>query len=217
MATADHLPLRDRRDAGERLVAELDALRDAPDLVVLALPRGGVPVAAPIARALAAPLDVMVVRKLGLPGHDEYAIGALASGGVRVLDPLPPGTVDGRALQATLDREGAELARRERAYRGERPPLRLQGHTVLLVDDGIATGATLEAAVRAVRAQQPRQVVVAAPVASRQAAERLRPLVDLLVLGATPEPFGAVSLWYRDFPQCTDEEVLALLNTWSPA
>jgi putative phosphoribosyl transferase len=217
MSMEDHLPFRDRRDAGQLLVGELDVLRDAPGLVVLALPRGGVPVAHEIATALHAPLDVFIVRKIGLPHNPEYAIGAIASGGVQVLDTLPSGPITRTALQAVLAHETDELARREQAYRGQRPPYQLQGQTVLLVDDGIATGATMEAAVRAVRAQQPRLLAVAAPVVSREAAQRLRPLVDLLVCGVVPAYFDAVSRWYRYFPQCSDEEVQTLLGNPTPA
>lgn len=212
MSFEDRLPLRDRRQAGELLVNELDLLRDAPDLIVLALPRGGVPIAWEIARALHAPMDVFVVRKIGLPSHPEYAIGAIASGGVQVMDPVPARLARPLDVQAVVERETEELQRREQAYRPGMPPLALRGRNVLLVDDGLATGATMEAAVRAVRQLQARRVCVAAPVGSATAAARLRPLVDTLVLGAEPEPFGAVGVWYREFPQCTDEEVQALLE-----
>lgn len=212
MSFEDRLPLRDRRQAGELLAGELDMLRDSPELIVLALPRGGVPVAWEIARALHAPLDVFVVRKIGLPSHPEYAIGAIASGGVQVMDPVPARLARPLEVQAVVERETEELQRREQAYRPGMAPLALRGRNVLLVDDGLATGATMEAAVRAVRQLHARRVCVAAPVGSASAAARLRPLVDTLVLGAEPEPFGAVGVWYRDFPQCTDDEVLALLE-----
>lgn len=211
MTLSDHLPFADRLRAGELLASELDTLRDMPDLIVLALPRGGVPVAFQVAQALHAPLDVFVVRKLGLPHNPEYAVGAIASGGVQVMDPAAARLVRPGDLQAIVHRETAELARRELLYREGRPPLKLEGHSVLLVDDGVATGATLQAAVEAVRKLHPRMVAVAAPVGSVQAAQRLRPLVDLLVFGAMPEPFDAVGQWYRQFPQCTDEEVRTLL------
>ncbi|TFZ04882.1 phosphoribosyltransferase [Ramlibacter rhizophilus] len=213
MSLQDRLPLRDRRQAGELLAAELDVLRGTSDLIVLGLPRGGVPVAWEIARALHAPMDVFVVRKIGLPSHPEFAIGAIASGGIQVLDPVPARLARPVDVERVIEREHEELRRREQVYRPDMPPLDLHGRTVLLVDDGVATGATLEAAVRAVRKLQAGrgQVVVAAPVGSASAAARLRPLVDLLVFGAEPEPFGAVGVWYRDFPQCTDDEVLALL------
>ncbi len=209
------LPLAGRREAGRLLADELADLREAPDRVVLALPRGGVPVGYEIARALGAPLDVLVVRKIGMPGHPEYAIGALASGhggGVQVMDRLPAGSRQREAVQAVVRRERAELERRERAYRGGRPPPVVEGQVVILVDDGVATGATLEAAARAVRLQRPRLLVVAAPVASAPAARRLAPWVDRLAFVAVPEPFEAVSLWYRDFKQTGDDEVLRLLS-----
>ncbi len=209
------LPLADRREAGRLLASELADLRDAPGLLVLALPRGGVPVGYEIARALGAPLDVLVVRKIGMPGHPEYAIGALASGpdgGLQVLDRLPPGDARQReAVQDVIRQERAELQRRERAYRGERPPPDIEGHVVILVDDGLATGATMEAAARAVRQQRPGQLVVAAPVASSPAARRLVPWVDRLAFLAVPEPFEAVSQWYCSFAQTQDDEVQRLL------
>lgn len=208
------LPLADRREAGRLLASELAFLRDAPGLLVLALPRGGVPVAYEIARALQAPLDVLVVRKIGMPGHPEYAIGALAGGpggGLQVMDQAPADPRQRAAVQGVIRDERAELARRERAYRGERPPPEIQGHCVILVDDGLATGATMEAAARAVRQQQPAELVVAAPVASSSAARRLAPWADRLVFIAVPEPFDAVSLWYRSFAQTEDDEVQQLL------
>lgn len=208
------LPLADRRDAGRRLARELADLQDAEGLLVLALPRGGVPVAYEIAMALHAPLDVLVVRKIGMPGHAEYAIGALASGpggGLQVMDHLPGDKRQREAVQAVVRQERAELERRERAYRGERPPPEIEGHAVILVDDGLATGATMEAAARAVRKQRPRELIVAAPVASSSAARRLAPWVDRLALIAVPEPFNAVSLWYRQFEQTQDDEVQRLL------
>jgi putative phosphoribosyl transferase len=212
------LPLHDRRQAGELLAAELDVVRTWTDLMVLGLPRGGVPVAWQVARALHAPMDVFVVRKIGLPSQPEYAVGAIASGDVCVMDPVPPGFVSESALREVVLRETAELRRREQAYRGGRPRLELNGRSVLLVDDGIATGATMEAAVRAVRKLHPRCVAVASPVGSAAAAARLRPLVDQLVFGAQPEPFVAVGRWYREFPQCSDEEVQALLvQAWQPS
>jgi predicted phosphoribosyltransferase len=208
------LPLADRREAGRLLASELADLRDAPGLLVLALPRGGVPVGYEIAQALGAPLDVLVVRKIGMPGHPEYAIGALASGpdgGLQVLDRRPGDARQREAVQAVIREERAELQRRERAYRGQRPPPEIQGHAVILVDDGLATGATMEAAARAVRLLRPGQLVVAAPVASSPAARRLAPWVDRLAFIAVPEPFDAVSLWYRDFAQTQDDEVQRLL------
>ncbi|MFD0667439.1 phosphoribosyltransferase [Ramlibacter sp. MAHUQ-53] len=205
------LPFADRREAGRALAADLAFLRDAPGLLVLALPRGGVPVAWEVARALQAPLDVFVVRKIGMPGHPEYALGAIASGGLQVLDSLPAGAAQRARVEAVIREETAELARRERAYRGGRPPLEVAGRTVVLVDDGVATGASLEVAARAVRQLAPRELVVAAPLASAAAARRLAPWADRAVFSATPEPFDAVSRFYREFPQCEDDEVRALL------
>jgi len=152
-----------------------------------------------------------VVRKVGLPNNPEYAVGAIASGGVQVMDPQAARLVPPEQLLAIVRRETEELKRRELLYRQGCRPLKLEGKSVLLVDDGVATGATLQAAVEAVRKLQPRMLAVAAPVGSLQAAQRLRPLVDLLVFGATPEPFDSVGQWYRRFPQCTDEEVRSLL------
>ncbi|MBL0418839.1 phosphoribosyltransferase [Ramlibacter sp. AW1] len=207
MSLAGRLPLRDRQEAGELLAQELDELRGETDLLVLGLPRGGVPVAAEIARVLHAPLDVFVVRKIGLPSHPEYAIGAIASGGIEVMDAEASALARPDQVSQVVARETAELRRRELAYRPGLPPLDLHGRRVLLVDDGLATGATMEAAVRAVRQGGARWIGVAAPVASEAAAHRLRPLADRLFMGALPEPFTAVGMWYRDFPQCSDEEV----------
>jgi predicted phosphoribosyltransferase len=205
---------RDRRAAGRRLAAALGRYAGRPDVVVLALPRGGVPVAYEVARALGAPLDVFVVRKLGVPGQEELAMGALATPGVRVLNEpvvrglgIPPHVIDAVARQ-----EEAELARRERLYRGDRPPLDVRGHTVILVDDGLATGATMHAAVRALRQRQPARIVVAVPTAAAEACEALETEADDVVCAVTPEPFYSVGLWYDDFEQTTDDEVRALLD-----
>lgn len=205
------LPLYDRREAGRLLACELGDLREEPQLLVLALPRGGVPVGYEIARALDAPLDVLVVRKIGMPGHAEYAIGAIASGGQQVMDRFPTDRCQREAVEAVVQRERAELERREKAYRGDRPRPDIGGHCVILVDDGVATGATMEAAARAVRQQNPALLVVAAPVASASAARRIARWVDRLAFIAVPEPFEAVSLWYRAFDQTEDSEVLQLL------
>jgi predicted phosphoribosyltransferase len=202
----------DRRQAGELLAHALVGYRDDPDVVVLALPRGGVPVGYEVARFLDAPLDVFIVRKLGMPGHEEFAMGAIATGDVMVMNPdlanlsLPPQLVDG-----VVARERAELERRERLYRGDQPPLSLAGRVVILVDDGLATGSTMLAAATAVRQQHPTKVVVAVPVAAEQTCETLRRVVDEVVCGFTPEPFRAVGLWYDNFDQTTDAEVHALL------
>lgn len=204
----------DRAEAGRVLAERLKPLAGRPDLVVLALPRGGVPVAYEIARRLGAPLDVFVVRKLGVPGHEELAMGALASGGVRVLnqDLIDELGIPDRVIEAVTVREQNELERRERAYRGTRPAPDLRGKTVVLVDDGLATGNTMRAAVEAVRAQKPARVIVAVPVAARASCEELAEVADEVVCGRTPEPFRAVGLWYDDFEQTSDEEVGALLS-----
>ena len=208
-------PFRDRRDAGRVLAGKL-LLRYAnrPDVVVLALPRGGVPVGYEVARALHAPLDVFIVRKLGVPGHEELAMGAIASGGVRVLNDeivrmldIPHSLIDEVAA-----REQREIERREIEYRGGYPPPRLAGCVVLLVDDGLATGATMRAAVQALRQKQPAQVVVAVPTAAAQTCDEFRHEVDEIVCVFTPEPFYGVGMWYDDFSQTTDEEVRELLR-----
>ncbi|WP_129140770.1 phosphoribosyltransferase [Modicisalibacter coralii] len=207
------LPLRDRRDAGERLAKRLRGNVDASALV-LGLPRGGVPVAAEIAHALGAALDVMVVRKLGVPGHEEFAMGAIASGGVQVLDePLIHRLgLDDRALQTVVAREQRELERRERAFRGERPYPSLAGRQVILVDDGIATGATMRAAIRAVRRLGAEYCILAVPVAAPDSLEALRPEVDRVECLAAPADFSAVGQWYRHFDQTGDDEVRACLR-----
>ncbi|VTU17383.1 phosphoribosyltransferase [Variovorax sp. RA8] len=207
------MEFRDRHDAGRTLASALGAWRGQPEVVVLALPRGGVPVAWEVARALQAPLDVLVVRKLGLPGHEELAMGAIAPGGVRVMSDVPRmWPVSDAELEQVIEREQAELARRERLYRGERAPLALAGRVVLLVDDGLATGATMHAAVLAVRAMQARRIVVAVPVGSREAVQLLNTVADEVVCVHAPEPFRAVGIWYEDFGQTSDEEVRRLLQ-----
>ena len=204
---------RDRRAAGERLAAELTTYAGRSDVLVLALPRGGVPVAFEVAEALRAPLDVFVVRKLGLPGHEEFAMGAIASGGVRVVDDevLRHYRVSREALEAVSAAEQRELERREREYRGDRPFPEVRGRTVILVDDGLATGATMRAAVEALRLQQPAAVVVGVPVAAPETCDAFRDVADDIVCAATPHPFYAVGLWYEDFSQTGDDEVRALL------
>ena len=205
------VPYRDRCAAGRVLAAQLSDLRDAPGLLVLGLPRGGVPVAHEVANALAAPLDVFIVRKLGYPGHPEFAMGAIASGGVRVMKVLPGMRPSEQAIEEIAAEEMEELRRREVLYRGRRPPPALRGRSIVVVDDGLATGATMEAAVQALRRHEPRQICVAVPVGARESCETLATLADKVVCPAQPEPFRAVSLWYRDFPQTSDEEVRQLL------
>ena len=204
---------RDRREAGRFLARELAAYANRPDVIVLALPRGGVPVGYEIAQALHAPLDVFLVRKLGVPGHEEYAMGAIASGGVSVLNEevVQRLGISPYPIETLAAREQRELERRERAYRGERPPPEVSGRTVILVDDGLATGASMQAAVLALRRLQPARIVVAVPVAAPETCEQLREIADEVVCATTPEPFYAVGLWYEDFSQTSDEEVRALL------
>ncbi|MDM0031609.1 phosphoribosyltransferase [Variovorax sp. J22P271] len=207
------MEFKDRRDAGRALAKALQAWRGRPGVLVLALPRGGVPVAWEVARALGAPLDVLVVRKLGFPGQEEYAMGAIASGGVRVMGEVDGGwPVSARELEAVVAREQAELVRREQRYRAGRPPLDLAGRVLILVDDGLATGATMSAAVQAARAGRPQRVIVAVPVASTEAVQGLGALADEVVCLFTPEHFRAVGLWYQDFGQTSDEEVCRLLD-----
>lgn len=207
----DDLPYKDRSQAGRALAAQLSDLRGAPGLLVLGLPRGGVPVAHEVANALAAPLDVFIVRKLGYPGHPEFAMGAIASGGVRVMKVLPGMRPSDQVIEEIVADEMEELRRREVLYRGRRPPPVLRGRSIVVVDDGLATGATMEAAVQALRRHEPRLICVAVPVGARDSCETLATLADRVVCPAQPEPFRAVSLWYRDFPQTSDEEVRQLL------
>jgi predicted phosphoribosyltransferase len=204
----------DRHEAGTQLADHLQQFANRDDVVVLALPRGGVPVGYEVARALGAPLDVFVVRKLGVPGHPELAMGAIASGGVRVLnqDVLESIAVSQAAIDGVTRTEQAELERRERAYRDGRPPVPIGRRVVVLVDDGLATGSTMRAAVLAVRRLQPARVVVAVPVGAWQACHELRAVADQVVCPFTPEPFRAVGLWYADFSQTTDREVRQLLT-----
>jgi putative phosphoribosyl transferase len=204
----------DRRQAGEKLARVLAGRPGMESPVVLALPRGGVPVALEVARALDGPLDVMVVRKLGLPAQPELAMGAVASGGIRVLneDVLQQARVPDGTVEAVAAEETAEVERRDRAYRGDRSPVDLRGRTVILVDDGIATGSTVRAAARAARARGAEAVIVATPVAPIETCEALEREVDAVVCLATPEPFVAISLWYRSFPQLEDDDVRAILD-----
>ena len=210
--TAVNLPFRDRRHAGRVLATHLEQYRGRAGLLVLALPRGGVAVGFEVARELRAPLDIFVVRKLGLPGHEEYAMGAIASGGVTVMNPMPSLTVRPEEIAVVVEREHAELVRREHLYRKQRPAVPLQARTVIVVDDGLATGSTMQAAVLAIRQQHPLHLAVAVPVGARDTCAALRQQADDVICAATPEPFRAVGRWYLDFPQATDDEVCALLE-----
>ena len=206
---------RDRQEAGEHLAHELKRRyggRD--DLIVLALPRGGVPIGYTIARALGAPLDVFVVRKLGVPGHEELAMGAIASGGVRVLNEDVVGylNVPAGIIESVAEEEEQELRRREKIYRGSRPPLEVINRVVILVDDGLATGSTMRAAHAALKKLGPSRIVVAVPVAARETCQDLQREVDEIICLRTPEPFQAVGLWYEDFDQTSDDEVQRLLR-----
>jgi putative phosphoribosyl transferase len=203
-----------RRQAGDVLAAELGKYRGQSDVVVLALPRGGVPVGYEVARALDAPLDVFVVRKLGAPGHRELAMGAIASGGVRVLnrDVIGWYGISPAAIESTAREELAELERRERAYREGREALDVRGKVVVLVDDGLATGSTMKAAVQAVRARGPARIVVAVPVGAPGSCAEMEELADEVVCARTPEDFAAVGQFYADFEQTSDAEVRELLR-----
>jgi predicted phosphoribosyltransferase len=204
----------DRFDAGRQLAERLGHYAGRDDAIVLALPRGGVPVGYEVARALGAPLDVFLVRKLGTPGHEELAMGAIASGGVRVLNEglvRQLGLTD-RQVDVAAAEEQEELDRREHAYRDDRPPPAVRGKAVILVDDGLATGSTMRAAVQAVRRLGPTRVVVAAPVGAADTCERLGQVADEVVCALVPESFMAVGMWYEDFTQTTDDEVRDLLE-----
>jgi putative phosphoribosyl transferase len=210
---ADLQRYKNRSQAGKLLSQQLAHYTDRGDAIVLGLPRGGVPVAYAVARALRLPLDILLVRKLGMPGHEEYAMGAVGSGGVRVLQPevvdffrLAPGVIE-----AATKRELVELDRRERSYRGERPPLRLGGKVAVLVDDGLATGSSMRAAVEVARRHDPARVVVAVPVGAPDSCEALAAEVDELICPRQPPHFHAVSQWYREFDQTSDDEVHELL------
>jgi predicted phosphoribosyltransferase len=203
----------DRRDAGRRLAAMLGEYAERDDVFVLALPRGGVPVGAEVAHALGAPLGVFLVRKLGVPGHEELAMGAIASGGVRVLnrDVLDQLRIAPRWIDMVAAQEFEELTRREAAYRDGRPAPDVRGKTVILVDDGLATGASMKAAVAALRDLGPARIVVAVPVGAAETCHELGSLADEVVCAETPDPFYAVGSWYANFDQTTDEEVRELL------
>jgi putative phosphoribosyl transferase len=204
----------DRLDAGRHLATKLMNHKNRPNVLVLALPRGGVPVAYEVAQALEVPMDIFLVRKLGVPGHEELAMGAIATGGVRVLNDE---TIDylgipDSVIEAITARELKELERRERAYRGPRPPPDIKGKTVILIDDGLATGSTIRAAAQALRQQEPAKIIVAVPVSAPQTCDEYRIGVEEIVCALTPEPFFGVGQWYLDFSQTSDDEVRQLLE-----
>lgn len=205
---------QDRQAAGQLLARQLAHLKSMSNLLILALPRGGVPVAFEVAKSLKAPLDVFLVRKLGLPGHEELAMGAIATGNVRVLNEevVREFAIHDDLIEAVAEREGEELARREKVYRGNRPPPKVDGRIVILIDDGVATGSTMRAAIAAVRAQKPARIVVAVPTIAPSTLVELKAVADEVVAVMTPACFYAVGQWYRDFSQTTDEEVCRLLQ-----
>ena len=205
---------RDRTDAGRQLAGRLAALADRTDVPVLALPRGGVPVGFEVAEALHAPFDVFVVRKLGLPGQEELAMGAIASGGICVLNDDVVRTLDvpPDIIKAAVVEQQRELTRRERKYRDDLPPPEVRGRTVILVDDGLATGSTMRAAIAALRRQEPARIIVAVPVGAGESCDDLRELADDVVCLRMPDPFYAVGLWYENFTQTTDKDVHELLQ-----
>lgn len=210
----DAVRFQNRFEAGQVLASHLSGYAGWPDVTVLALPRGGVPVGYEVALALGAPLDVFLVRKLGVPGQEELAMGAIATGGVRVLNEEVVRLLD--ISPAVIDRvakvEETELLRREQLYRQDRAPAEVTGRTIILVDDGLATGSSMRAAARALRSRGPAKLIAAVPVAAAQTCNELRSEVDEMVCARTPEPFRAVGLWYEDFGQTTDEQVRDLLH-----
>jgi putative phosphoribosyl transferase len=208
------LQFADRIQAGQFLATKLTDYAHRNDVLVLALPRGGVPVAYEVAKALNAPLDIFVVRKLGVPGHEEMAMGAIASGGARVInqDVVLGAGIATDVIQQKTVQEWRKLERREKLYRGDRPAPQIAGRTVILIDDGLATGATMHAAVLALRQHQPAKIIVAVPAASRETCAEFQSEVDGVVCGITPEPFLAVGLWFENFAQTTDDEVRLLLH-----
>ena len=205
---------KNRKDAGRELAEKLIEYKNRQDVLVLALPRGGVPVAFEVARKLNFPLDVFLVRKLGVPGQEELAMGAIASGETRVLNEkvINPLRIPKEIVEAVARKENRELERRERAYRDDLPAPDIAGKTVILIDDGLATGATMRAAVIALKQQNPAKIIVAVPVASPETCAEFRDEVDKIICAVMPEPFHGVGLWYEDFSQTTDEEVCELLS-----
>ena len=204
----------DRREAGKELAQLLLKFKEQPDGIVLALPRGGVPVGYEVTLALNVPLDVFIVRKLGLPGQEELAIGAIASGGIRILNEtiIHALKIDQTVIDRVTQEETQELKRREIQYRGNRPPPELENRTIILIDDGLATGASMLAAVHALRRQRPKKIIIAVPAAAPQAINLLRPEADEIVFVIAPDPFEGVGKWYEDFAQTTDDEVRSLLD-----
>jgi predicted phosphoribosyltransferase len=204
----------DRYEAGKVLAEHLKSYRDNPEAIVLALPRGGVPVAFEIAQALSLPLDIFLVRKLGVPTHKELAMGAIASGNIVVFNEsiLQQLQIPTHLIDNTIHLEQQELKRREQYYRGNRPALNLTGKIIILVDDGIATGATMRAAIKAIQLQNPKKIIVAVPVAAASTYEELEPLVDKMICPSKPEDLYAVGMWYEQFNQTDDEEVIELLS-----
>ena len=205
---------QDRSEAGRILARQLEKYKNRPDVLVLALPRGGVPVAYEVAKELNAPLGIFLVRKLGVPGHEEVALGAIATGGIRILneDFIRRLGIPRRVVDAVTAREQQELARRERLYRGDQPAPDIKGRTVIIVDDGLATGSTMKAALAALRKQEPVKLVVAVPTAPPETCDSLRADADEVICAVTPDPFLAVGAWYRGFDQTTDDEVRDLLK-----
>src|SRR5437762_9302422 len=205
---------RDRSEAGRYLAEKLKAYANRPDVLILALPRGGVPVAYEVARELRAPLDVFLVRKLGIPGHEELAMGAIATGGVRVLNRelVQSLGIPESLVESITAKERSALDRAERLYRNHRTPADLAGKTVILVDDGLATGATVVAAIKALRNASTARILVAVPVAARETCEQLKSVADGVVCAETPDPFRAVGLWYEDFSPTSDDDVRELLE-----
>ena len=205
---------QDRPEAGRILSRQLEQYKNRPDALVLALPRGGVPVAYEVARALNAPIDIFLVRTLGVPGHEELAMGAIASGGIRILneDLTRQINIPERIIDAVTAREQQELERRERLYRGERLPPNIRSKTVIVVDDGLATGSTMKAALAALRQQRAAKLIVAVPTAPPETCESLRAYADEVICAVTPDPFLAVGAWYRGFDQTTDDEVRDLIK-----
>ena len=208
------LPFRNRIEAGQRLAKPLLGYANRPDVLILALPRGGVPVAYQVAQALNVPLDLCLVRKLGVPGRTELAMGAIATGGIRILNPevVSGFRIDPQQIEVVANQELQELERRDRAYRGQRPPPPIHNRTIILVDDGLATGSTMRAAIAAMRRQRPRSIVVAIPVAAPSICRELEAEVEQVVCLEMPEPLYAIGNWYADFSQTTDAEVCELLT-----